>query len=252
MRSATKMLLMNANRGNGGSERSREDGSRSGGGRERETYLYPEQMENRFRDREGRVRYNDGRYAPRNRSGPMEIEVYPDSSGGYLSANYPEAGRRNQRQERPRNKIGFSVDGEMERLPAEFPDEYSMTMGHASGQETEYRSGPRRLSGFAGSEAKIGREQAMQWAQGMENEDGSQGPHWTIEQTKQVQAQQGIDCDPVEFYLAINMMYSDYVKVAKKLGVNKVDFYACMAKAFLDDKDAGPDKLGRYFEYVVG
>ena len=32
----------------------------------------------------------------------------------------------------------------------------------------------------------------------------------------------------------------------------KVDFYACMAKAFLDDKDAGPDKIGRYFEYVVG
>lgn len=86
----------------------------------------------------------------------------------------------------------------------------------------------------------------------MQNEDGTQGPHWTMELTKQVQAQQSIECDPIEFFLAMNMMYSDYVKVAKKLGVNNVDFYSCMAKAFLDDKDAGPDKLERYFEYVVG
>ena len=48
------------------------------------------------------------------------------------------------------------------------------------------------------------------------------------------------------------MIYSDYVKVAKKFGVgDKIDFYVDMAKAFLDDKDAGPDKLAKYYKYIV-
>ena len=54
------------------------------------------------------------------------------------------------------------------------------------------------------------------------------------------------------FWVALNMIYSDYVKVAKKFGVgDKIDFYVDMAKAFLDDKDAGPDKLARYYKYIV-
>ena len=51
---------------------------------------------------------------------------------------------------------------------------------------------------------------------------------------------------------ALNMIYSDYVKVAKKFNVgSNIDFYVDMAKAFLDDKDAGPDKLTKYYQYVV-
>lgn len=97
----------------------------------------------------------------------------------------------------------------------------------------------------------ITQQTAMEWTSKMENVDGTKGPHWTMEQTKQVMAQNGIECDPLEFNIAINMMYSDYVAVAKKMGVDKTDFYAAMAKAFLDDPDAGPDKLSHYYEYVV-
>lgn len=72
------------------------------------------------------------------------------------------------------------------------------------------------------------------------------------EQAKQVMAQRGIECDPVQFWAALNMIYSDYVKVAKKHGVgDKIDFYADMAKSFLCDKDAPEDKLARYYEYIV-
>lgn len=86
----------------------------------------------------------------------------------------------------------------------------------------------------------------------MENEDGTKGPHWSFEQAKQVMAQRGIECDPAEFWAALNMIYSDYVKVAKKFNVgSNIDFYVDMAKAFLDDKDAGPDKLAKYYQYVV-
>ena len=47
------------------------------------------------------------------------------------------------------------------------------------------------------------------------------------------------------------MMYSDYCKVAEKVGASSMDFYAYMAKAFLDDKDAADNKYGRYWACVV-
>lgn len=95
-------------------------------------------------------------------------------------------------------------------------------------------------------------ESAKEWTSQMQNEDGTRGAHWTLEQAKQVMAQHGIECDPAQFWVALNMIYSDYVKVAKKHGVgDKIDFYADMAKSFLCDKDAPKDKLARYYEYIV-
>lgn len=130
-------------------------------------------------------------------------------------------------------------------------DDYPMNISRTGPSEAAYTHEAERKEKYANDQPQTTKEMAMRWAQDMENEDGTHGPHWTMEQTKQIQAQQNIECDPIEFFLAINMMYSDYVKAAKKLGVNKVDFYSCMAKAFLEDKDAEPDKIGRYFEYVV-
>ena len=40
-------------------------------------------------------------------------------------------------------------------------------------------------------------------------------------------------------------------EVAKKLGINNIDFYVELSKAFLSDKDAGPGKLMKCYEYVV-
>jgi len=105
--------------------------------------------------------------------------------------------------------------------------------------------------GKVGYVDKLTAPKAEEITRKMVNEDGSKGAHWNMDQTKQVMEQRGIQCDPVEFYIAMNMMYSDYYPVAKKLNVNSVEFYADMAKAFLDDKDAGKDKLAKYFAYVV-
>ncbi len=98
---------------------------------------------------------------------------------------------------------------------------------------------------------KMDKQTAQEWLDSMENEDGSMGAHWTLEQTKQVASQKNIDCDPVEFWVAMNMMYSDYYLVAKKFNMNTPDFYVEMAKAFLDDKDIQDNKLENYFSYVV-
>ena len=40
-------------------------------------------------------------------------------------------------------------------------------------------------------------------------------------------------------------------EAAKKNNASTVDFFADMAKAFLDDADARPDKLALYHKYVA-
>lgn len=102
-----------------------------------------------------------------------------------------------------------------------------------------------------GTGEHLTKAQAAAWVGSMKNADGTHGGHWSMEQTEAVRKQRGIECDPVMFYAAMNMMYSDYCKAAEKTGAVSVDFYAYMAKAFLDDEDAAPDKLARYYYCVV-
>ena len=117
-----------------------------------------------------------------------------------------------------------------------------------SGQERHAQSGPYP---YSGSGHEFTRETAMEWTSRMKNEDGTTGPHWTMEKTEEARKQRNIDCDPLKFYVAMNMIYSDYCKAAEKAGANSMDFYVYMSKAFLDDKDAQPDKLERYYHCIV-
>jgi polyhydroxyalkanoate synthesis regulator phasin len=88
-------------------------------------------------------------------------------------------------------------------------------------------------------------EEAHEYVAAMKNKDGSVGEHWTL---AQVQSYMGshpefLDINPVCFYVAMNMMYSDYYKPGRT-----TDTYAMLAKDFLTDKDAPADKLKRYIE----
>ena len=92
------------------------------------------------------------------------------------------------------------------------------------------------------------------WLQHMSNADGTVGQHWTEDQTASIAAAIGVTFDHItaeEFCAAMNMMYSDYYKIGKEFNLNSVDFYAAMAHAFLDDEDAGKDKLAKYYECIV-
>ena len=95
------------------------------------------------------------------------------------------------------------------------------------------------------------------WKSMMRNEDGTRGAHFRTEQVKRACEQAGIDCEEFGddvFCLAMNMMYSDYCKVAKKYGVDSPEFYADMAKAFLRDKDFDgkpEEKLYLYYKTIV-
>lgn len=94
-------------------------------------------------------------------------------------------------------------------------------------------------------------ETAKHWVSKMENADGTHGPHWSIEKTEEVRKQRGIAVDEVTWWATMNMIYSDYCLAVEKLGANTAEFYICLAKAFLDDKDAQPNKLARYYEYIA-
>ena len=127
--------------------------------------------------------------------------------------------------------------------------DYGEIAGKVAGAITAISS----IIGYIYGESKVdaARIDADEWTEKMKNADGSTGRHWNFEQTEQVRRQHGYDCDPAEFYAAINMMYSDYYKIGKEFNLNSVDFYAAMAHAFLDDEDAGEDKLAKYYECIV-
>jgi hypothetical protein len=100
------------------------------------------------------------------------------------------------------------------------------------------------------------RATAMQWAAAMRNADGTTGPHWTMEQTTAVAESIGIQAPVVPRWawgVTMNMMYSDYYPVAVEFGLNRPEFYAALAKAFLLDKDGpGPEqKLMAYYEHIA-
>lgn len=93
-------------------------------------------------------------------------------------------------------------------------------------------------------------EKAEEWLLNMQNEDGTKGPHWTMQETDAFKPE-GIDSHCWD--VAMNMMYSDYFSVAVSYGANTPDFYAELAKAFLMDKDTkqGKAKLAAYYNCIV-
>lgn len=246
--------------------RYRDDGSLGNYDDAYDRYDRNDTPQSRFRDRRGREHYDNGRFAPMNDGGygpysryggdgwpRMDHEMmdhYPMTP--YVPPVYRENGGMRYRGDRVMNKIGFSMDGEIGK-PWEMGGDYRMDAGYSAGDEMAYRKGGDRMSGYGAGEGHhpLTRDIAEAWVAKMENSDGSTGAHWTMEQTKQIQSQKGIGLDPIKFWVTMNMMYSDYFMAAEKAGVGSVDFYADMAKAFLTDKDAQPDKLDRYYCAVV-
>lgn len=96
-------------------------------------------------------------------------------------------------------------------------------------------------------------DDARRWTEHMENDDGSMGAHWTLEQTTAVANSIGVHADPWIWYAAMNMMYSDYWESATRYGVDRPEYYADLAKEFLFDKDAGgPEaKIAGYYHGIV-
>ena len=93
-------------------------------------------------------------------------------------------------------------------------------------------------------------EKAEAWLLHMENEDGTTGAHWTLDETN---AYRPAEVSEYCWECAMNMMYSDYYSVAIAFNVDTPEFYADMARAFLFDKDAKSprDKISAYYNCIV-
>jgi hypothetical protein len=89
-------------------------------------------------------------------------------------------------------------------------------------------------------------EDAREWAKSM-----NPPPRWTMDQTTQVMNQQGYYHKPWEFWIVMNMLFSDYGRTAAKYGMDKPEVWAAMAHDFIDDGDAVKDKVGRYWRDIV-
>lgn len=201
-------------------------------------------------------RREDGTFAPRSEMDEMESRRRRDRMGRFTSEmdevgmHYPYTPYVPPIYEREgdgrMNVIGFERGNEM-------PSNYGMRAEHKHMDEMKQHGGQMQM-GRGTHETKLTKEMAEEWMMGLQNEDGTKGPHWSMDQAKQVMQQRGIQSDPVTFWAILNMMYSDYCKVFKKHGVgDRVDFYSDMVAAFLNDKD-GPEpakKAAAYYEYIV-
>lgn len=72
-------------------------------------------------------------------------------------------------------------------------------------------------------------EHARKAVSKMENEDGTRGPHWSIEETTTLANQYGISLgnrfNRYDWFVALNMVYSDYYKVIINIVRNQYDTY---------------------------
>lgn len=128
----------------------------------------------------------------------------------------------------------------------------------------EHEHEPIRFGGMVSMEGggkrsghhKLTREMAEEWVEGMESAD-PQKPHggkWTMDQVKPVAQKYGVPTEGdrfVEFWAVMNALYSDYYAVAKKYNMLNPDFFADMAMAWINDKDAVRNKAAVYYECIV-
>lgn len=100
-------------------------------------------------------------------------------------------------------------------------------------------------------------EHARYAVEDMENEDGSKGPHWTVEETTSVANQMGINLksekhNKWDWYVAMNMVYSDFYKAMVAItGSANTKHFAELAKAWLCDKDISEGKMWHYYVYIM-
>lgn len=95
-------------------------------------------------------------------------------------------------------------------------------------------------------------EEAMEWVESMSAGKDKHGEHWTMDQTTNLLRQRGYRHDPIEWYAIMHAVYYDYCAVAKKYGLaDNNEFFADLAHAWLDDKDAVENKAVVYYECIA-
>lgn len=163
-----------------------------------------------------------------------KIEVLPQSN----VVEWPYSTPQRHESRSTTRQIGFGAFNRMED-ESRMIEHDDMEMGHSGMEPMEFN-----------------RETAEHWVRSMRNEDKAHpvGGKWSPEMLKPLAQKYGIPTEGKKFwelYAMTNAMYSDYGEVAKKFGITSPEFYVCMAKAWMEDKDSEPDKTALYYEYIV-
>lgn len=244
MKRSTKMMLM-GNRYGRSKERGNGNGRRGNSYTPRGSYDHePEGVINMIRDREWPYD-NDMRTMP-----------YLWPGGGYGRPSLYGAGAPGVR------RIGYdaNMDDDYDRYRhKEDRHGHSDDEDDDEDQHQSWKNHRMYAAGVAWAEPgedhrkeykAVDEKCAHEWVSKMENADGTVGGHYKPEQAEQLRAAHCPQSQKWEWYVALNMVYSDYAPVGKKLGVDRDEFYAGLAKAFLTDKDAGEHKLAKYMDVI--
>lgn len=74
------------------------------------------------------------------------------------------------------------------------------------------------------------------------------GQYWSMSAITDYLKTKGVTERLTDYYLVMNMMYNDYYETASAYGLQKnVDFFFSLAKNFIEDRDAKPHKVAKYF-----
>lgn len=138
-------------------------------------------------------------------------------------------------------------------------DQHRMNSGGAHGEFAEmgehkrhYGGGMRRMDDYR-KPMPLTREKAEEWVESMKGE-GSEGETWSMEEIEEIAKKHSMPMQEeklVELYAVMNMLASDYYKVAEEFDVLEDDFFVAMAKAFINDKDAVKNKVSIYYDCIA-
>ena len=202
-----------------------------------------ENMENRRRrDSRGRFMESEG-YEGNRGYGRNETESRRrrDSRGRYMMGDMEED---DEEEEKSARQTWFPPYGRMyPNMHGGYGDVYAEGMIYAPGAQNR----PGMMGGMEQEWSKpVDERTARKWVEKM---DG--GEKFKTEQIEPLRQSICPECEKWEFFVVMNSMYSDYCETAKKMGMDKPEFYAYLAKDFLKDKDAKPHKLRRYMEHIA-
>lgn len=243
------LMMSMMSRGNSGERESRRDSGYDRGRMEhdrrdydRDRRDYDRNMQDSRRDRSGYDRerrdYDGGRRGDYGRRYERDYSREYDGRPEYMD----DRGRDHYSNGRyaPERKSYREYDGD--------EDEYFFKVKGKFGRKEEMEGMRRGMPDFK----KMDEETAKKWVSGMENADGTHGPHWKPEEVKQLLQQKDVNADFWPLYAALNAEYSDRSEVNKKHGVNRIEFYLDSVMAFwFHDEDAVRNKVTAYYECVV-
>lgn len=221
-------------------------------------------MENRSNYSRNEMRGNEAHYWP----GPYLEQGMRNRMTNEQDGQNPYGGEaevyRRQREDRSNGEMRRMTDGKTSAGEINYnrPDggygnvSYFMHKANPLNQHDgkEHMMEQPRQIGFQSHDKKpLDKETVMEWVEEMEDNEGVKGGRYTWHQAQQYAMNKGITGQQrqLEFYWAMNAMYADFHEAGKKFGVDKPEFYACLAKLFIEDPDAVDNKVEEYVKHVV-